>query len=62
VQTRNGRASTTDGPLAEAKGELGGFFLIDARDLAAASHGASKLPSARRRSVEVRSIWALKQP
>jgi len=62
VRVRNGRLSTTDGPFAETKEQLGGFYLIDARDLNDAIQVASKIPSARLGSVEVRPIRELKQP
>ena len=48
--------STTDGPFAETKEQLGGFYLIDARDLNDAIQIAAKIPSARTGSVEVRPI------
>src|ERR1044071_2950009 len=56
VRVRNGKISTTDGPFAETKEQLGGFFLINARDLNEAIQVASKIPSARYGSVEVRPI------
>ena len=56
VRVRNGRLSTTDGPFAETKEQLGGFFLINARDLNEAHQVASRMPSARIGSIEVRPI------
>jgi hypothetical protein len=56
VRVRVGKVSLTDGPFAETKEQLGGFFLIDARDLNEAIQVASKWPSARLGSVEVRPI------
>ena len=56
VRVRQGRMSTTDGPFAETKEQLGGYYLIDARDLNDAIQVASKIPSARIGSVEVRPI------
>src|SRR5437870_3003445 len=56
VRIRNGKLSTTDGPFAETKEQLGGFYLINARDLNDAIQVASKIPSARLGSVEVRPI------
>ncbi len=56
VRVRNGRLSTTDGPFAETKEQLGGFYLIDARDLNDAIQVASKIPSARMGTIEVRPI------
>lgn len=61
LRARNGRTSMTDGPFAEAKEQLGGFLLIDARDLNEALQVASKLPQARLGSIEVRSIRELKR-
>ena len=56
VRVRHGRLSTTDGPFAETKESLGGFFLIEARDLSEAIQVASRWPSARIGSIEVRPI------
>ena len=56
VRVRNGRVSTTDGPFAETKEQLGGFYLIEARDLNDAIQVAAKIPSARIGSIEVRPI------
>ena len=62
VRIRNGKVSTTDGPFAETKEQLGGFYLINARDLNDAIQVASKIPSARLGSVEVRPIMEFNQP
>lgn len=56
VRVRGGRVSLTDGPFAETKEHLGGFFLITARDLNEAIQVASRWPSARLGSIEVRPI------
>jgi hypothetical protein len=56
VRIRNGKMSTTDGPFAETKEQLGGFYLIEAADLNEAIEIAAKIPSARTGSVEVRPI------
>jgi hypothetical protein len=56
VRVRNGKMSATDGPFAETKEQLGGFYLINARDLNDAIQVASKIPSARLGSIEVRPI------
>ncbi len=56
VQVQNGKLSTTDGPFAETKEQLGGFWLIDARDLNEAIQVASKFPSTRIGGIEVRPI------
>ena len=56
VRVRGGRVSTTDGPFAETKEQLGGFYLIEARDLNDAIQVAAKIPSARIGSIEVRPV------
>ena len=56
VRVRNGTLSTTDGPVAETNEQLGGFSVIEARDLNDAIRVASKLPPARLGSIEVRPI------
>jgi hypothetical protein len=56
VRVRSGKVSVTDGPFAETKEQLGGFFLIEARDLNEAIQVASQWPSARLGSIEVRPI------
>ena len=56
VRIRNGRLSTTDGPFAETKEQLGGYYLIEARDLNEAIQVAGKIPSARTGSVEIRPV------
>ena len=59
VRVRNGRVSTTDGPFAETKEQLGGFYMIEARDLNEAIQIAARIPGARNGSVEVRPIREL---
>jgi hypothetical protein len=61
VRLRNGKLSTTDGPFAETKEQLGGFYLLEARDLDDAVQMAAKIPSARLGSIEVRPIWDRRQ-
>ncbi len=56
VRIRNGKLSTTDGPFAETKEQLGGFYLINAKDLNEAIQVASNNPGARLGSIEVRPI------
>jgi len=56
VRVRDGKRLTTDGPFAETKDQLGGFYLIDAKDIDEAIHVAGKIPGARFGSVEVRPI------
>ena len=61
VRVRNGKLSTPDGPFAETKEQLGGYYLIEARDLNDAIQVAAKIPSARLGCVEVRPIMELPQ-
>ena len=56
VRVRNGKVSTTDGPFAETKEQLGGFYLIETKDLNDAIQVASRIPSARYGSIEVRPV------
>ena len=56
VRVRNGKISTTDGPFIETKEQLGGYYLIEARDLNDAIQVASKIPSARMGAIEVRPV------
>ncbi len=56
IQVRNGKLSTTDGPFAETKEQLGGFYLIEARDLNDAIQVAARIPSARLGCIEVRPV------
>ncbi|HMG51028.1 MAG TPA: YciI family protein [Inquilinus sp.] len=59
VRVRNGRVSTTDGPFAETKEHLGGFILIEARDLNEAIQVAAGIPLAKLGSIEVRPVMGL---
>ena len=59
VRVRNGTVSTTDGPFAETKEQLGGYYLIEARDLNDAIQVAARIPAARNGSVEVRPIQSM---
>ena len=59
VRIRNGRTYITDGPFAETKEQLAGFYLLNARDLNEAIAMASKIPPAREGSVEVRPVREL---
>ena len=56
IRVRNGKLSTTDGPFAETKEQLGGFYMINARDLNDAIQVASRIPSAKLGSIEVRPV------
>jgi hypothetical protein len=60
VRIRNGKVSTSDGPFAETKEQIGGFLLIEARDLNEAITLASRVPPARLGGIEVRPIQELK--
>jgi hypothetical protein len=62
VRVRQGKVTRTDGPFSETKEFLGGFILIDARDLDQAAQIAAKIPLARVGSVEVRPILLLNRP
>ena len=62
VRVRSGKVSTTDGPFAETKEQLGGFVLIEARDLNEAMHVAAKIPPGRIGSIEVRPVMELAAP
>jgi len=56
VRVRGGKISTTDGPFAETKEHLGGYYLINAKDLNDAIAVAAKIPSSRIGSIEIRPI------
>jgi hypothetical protein len=60
IRVRGGKLSATDGPFAETKEQLGGFLLIEARDLNEAIQVASKVPMARHGSIEIRPIRQLR--
>ena len=57
VRVRNGETLITDGPFAETKEQLGGFYLLDCKNLDEAVAYAAKIPGALRGSIEVRPIW-----
>jgi hypothetical protein len=59
IRVRDGKMSITDGPFAETREQLGGFYLIEARDLDEAIRLASKMPPARVGSIEVRPLKEL---
>ncbi len=61
VRVRNGKTQKTDGPFAETKEQLGGFYLIDAKNLDEACKWAEKIPSVRAGSIEVRPIMEFPQ-
>jgi hypothetical protein len=57
VRVRDGKTLTTDGPFAETREQLGGYYLVEAKDLDAAISIAARIPGARIGSIEVRPIW-----
>ncbi|MHB8476104.1 MAG: YciI family protein [Steroidobacteraceae bacterium] len=57
VRVRNGQAVMTDGPFAETREQLGGYYLVDAKNLDEAIAIAARIPGARLGSIEVRPIW-----
>lgn len=59
IQVRDGKTITTDGPFAETKEVLGGFYMIEAADLDEATRWAEKMPSAGYGTVEIRPIMEL---
>ena len=61
VRMRNGKLSITDGPFAETKEQLAGFYMIEARDLNEAIQIAAKIPPARVGCVEVRPIRPIRE-
>jgi hypothetical protein len=62
VRLRDGQLLTTDGPFAETKEQLGGFYLIEAKDLNEAIQIAGKIPSARTGSIEIRPVVNFEMP
>jgi hypothetical protein len=59
VRVRGGKTATTDGPFAETKEQLGGYYILDCKDLDEAIAYAAKIPSARFGSIEVRPIMEM---
>jgi hypothetical protein len=59
VRVQNGSVLTSDGPFAETKEQMGGYFLVDCKDLDEAIEVASKIPGARVGAIEVRPIWEM---
>src|SRR5579872_4994992 len=59
VRVREGKTLTTDGPFAETREQLGGYYLIEAKDLDEATAIAAKVPTAKHGSIEVRPVWAM---
>jgi hypothetical protein len=59
VRVRDGKTTTTDGPFAETKEQLGGYYLLDCKDLDQAIEYAAKIPSSRIGSIEIRPVVEL---
>jgi hypothetical protein len=59
VQVRDGKVITADGPFAETKEQLGGYYLVDVADLDEALEVAAKIPGAAHGTIEVRPIWSM---
>jgi hypothetical protein len=59
VRSRSGKVGTTDGPFAETREQLGGYYLIEAKDLDEACAIAARVPSARIGSIEVRPVLSM---
>ena len=59
VRIRDGKTMVTDGPFAETKEQLGGYYVAECKDLDEAIEVAAKIPGARSGSVEVRPIWEM---
>src|SRR5712692_839130 len=59
VRVQNGDVLTLDGPFAETKEQMGGFFVVDCKDLDEAVEVASKIPAAKHGVIEVRPIWEM---
>ena len=59
VQVRDGEVLTSDGPFAETKEQIGGYYIVDCKDLDEAIEVASKIPGAQHGSIEVRPIWEM---
>ena len=60
IRVRGGKATTTDGPFAETKEQLGGFFLVEAKDIDEACAMAARFPPARIATIEVRPVQELR--
>jgi len=57
VRVHDGEVLTSDGPFAETKEQMGGYYVVDCKDLDEAIEVASKIPAAANGSIEVRPIW-----
>jgi hypothetical protein len=61
VRVRNGQSELTDGPFAETKEQLGGYYMLECKDLDEALFWAAKIPSARYGTIEVRPVMVFDQ-
>jgi hypothetical protein len=61
VRVRNGKTLITDGPFAETREQLGGYYLVEAKNLDEALSLAARIPGAKEGSIEVRPIWVAGQ-
>ncbi len=59
VRVRDGKTQLTDGPFAETREQLGGYYLIEAKDLDEATKIAARIPGAKHGSIEVRPLWQM---
>lgn len=59
VRVRNGKAAITDGPFAETREQLGGYYMIEAKNLDEATAIAARIPGAQWGSIEVRPVWPM---
>ena len=59
VRVRGGETLLTDGPFSETKEQLGGYYLVEAKDLDEATRLAAMIPTAKAGSIEVRPVWAM---
>jgi hypothetical protein len=59
VRVRNGETLTTDGPFAETKEQLGGYYLVNCENLDEAISWAAKIPGAHHGSIEIRPVWSM---
>jgi hypothetical protein len=62
VRVRDGQTMTTDGPFAETKEQLGGFYVVECKDLDEAIELAARIPDVRRGSIEVRPVMEIDVP
>ncbi len=59
VRVRDGEVLASDGPFAETKEQIGGYYVVDCKDLDEAIEVAAKIPGARAGAIEVRPIWEM---